>query len=480
MAIGSTQPAVAGESAAPHLKRVLGTWDLTWLCVVAITNLNVVPVIASNGPVTTWLWLLALAFFFWPQGIAVIELAQRYPAEGGIYIWAKEAFGDFHGFMCGWCYWTTNMFYIPTLLFYLAGIPAYIGGKATAHLSSNSMFFFLLTTGLLWLILILNIRGLGVGKWINNLGGMGTMVAALVLIGLGVSVLLRGGAEFKMSDFGFGGDYQLISAFGVICFGLVGLELGPVMGDEIHDPRRTVPKSVVYGGVLSGVLYVGATLSVLLSVPQRDVAVVQGVLQAVDRMTAGQNLGWILAPLAVLMATAIAGCVSAWSAGSARIMFVSGLDRYLPAALGQIHPRYNTPHIALTTQAVVCTLLIAMSFIGAGVKEAYVTLLDLAVVLQMLSYLYLFGALLWLVRKGEHLYLRRTKLWFAAASGLAATTLGMIVAFIPSHQITSIWTFEAKMIVSCVLFLGLGGGLFWYYSRRRRSAGPPITVPTSA
>jgi len=309
---------------------------------------------------------------------------------------------------------------------------------------------------------------------------MGTMVAALVLIGLGVSVLLRGGAEFKMSDFGFGGDYQLISAFGVICFGLVGLELGPVMGDEIHDPRRTVPKSVVYGGVLSGVLYVGATLSVLLSVPQRDVAVVQGVLQAVDRMTAGQNLGWILAPLAVLMATAIAGCVSAWSAGSARIMFVSGLDRYLPTALGQIHPRYNTPHIALTTQAVVCTLLIAMSFIGAGVKEAYVTLLDLAVVLQMLSYLYLFGALLWLVRKGEHLYLRRAKLWFAAASGLAATTLGMIVAFIPSHQITSIWTFEAKMIVSCVLFLGLGAGLFWYYSRRRRTAGPPITASTSA
>ncbi len=467
------EPAVAG---LPHLKRVLGTWDLTWLCVVAVTNLNVVPVIASNGPITTWLWLLALAFFFWPQGIAVIELAERFPAEGGIYIWAKETFGDFHGFMCGWCYWTTNMFFIPTLLFYLAGIPAYIGGKATADLSSNGTFFFLLTTGLLWLTVILNIRGMGVGKWINNLGGIGTMIATLALVALGVSVLSRGGAEFKWSDFSFGGDYRLIGAFGVICFGLVGLELGPVMGDEIRDPRRTVPKSVVYGGLLSGTLYVGATLSVLLSVPQRDVAVVQGVLQAVDKMTAGQNLGWILAPLALLMCAAIAGSVSAWAAGSARIMFVSGLDRYLPAALGKIHPRYNTPHIALIAQGVICTSLIAMSFIGAGVKEAYVTLLDMAVVLQMLSYLYLFAVLLMVVRKGENLYLGRTKLWFAAASGLTATTIGIVVAFVPSHQITSIWIFESKMILSCALFLGLAAALFRYYSRQRTStAGTRLT-----
>jgi len=187
----------------------------------------------------------------------------------------------------------------------------------------------------------------------------------------------------------------------------------------------------------------------------------------VDKMTAGQNLGWLLAPLAVLMCAAIAGSVSAWAAGSARVMFVSGLDRYLPAELGRIHPRYNTPHIALVAQGLICTALIAMSFIGAGVKEAYVTLLDMAVVLQMLSYLYLFAVLLMVVRKGQNLYLSRTKLWFAATSGLAATTIGLIVAFIPSHQITSIWIFEGKMIVSCTVFLGLAGALFRYYSRRR-------------
>src|SRR5262249_38325882 len=120
-------PEPATDGAQPQLKRALGPWDLTFLSVVAIANLNLVPVIAASGPITVWLWLAALLLFLLPQGIAVIELAHRYPVEGGLYVWSKEAFGDFHGFMCGWAYWTTNMFYLPTLLFYMGGILSYAG-----------------------------------------------------------------------------------------------------------------------------------------------------------------------------------------------------------------------------------------------------------------------------------------------------------------------------------------------------------------
>ena len=88
----------ANDPDQPHLKRVLGRCDLVLLFVVAVFNLNVVPSIAANGGVTVWLWIISLLLFFWPQGIAVIELAHRYPGEGGVYLWAKEVFGDFHGF----------------------------------------------------------------------------------------------------------------------------------------------------------------------------------------------------------------------------------------------------------------------------------------------------------------------------------------------------------------------------------------------
>ena len=91
------------QNGTAHLKRALGRWDLVALFVVAVFNLNVVPSIAANGGVTVWLWIISLLMFFWPQGIAVIELAHRYPGEGGVYLWAKEVFGEFHGFLSGWC-----------------------------------------------------------------------------------------------------------------------------------------------------------------------------------------------------------------------------------------------------------------------------------------------------------------------------------------------------------------------------------------
>ena len=254
----------------------------------------------------------------------------------------------------------------------------------------------------------------------------------------------------------------------MICFGLVGLELGPVMGDEIRDPQRSVPQGVLWGGILAGLVYVTATLALLLAVPQQEVKVVQGVLQAVDKMTSG-GTRWILPALAVVLAVALAGATSAWLSGSARIIFVSGIDRYLPKVLGKVHPRFATPHIALVAIATLSSLLVCMSFIGATVKEAYVTLLDLSVVLQMISYLYLYATLARVAfgkTAGDGFY-GKARLRFAAVGGLAATVVGGAVAFVPSRQIDSIWRFELKMVLTCVLFMGLAAGLFWYYSRRR-------------
>jgi len=464
--------AVPTTEAKPHLKRALGPWDLTFLSVVAIANLNLVPVIAANGPITVWLWLAALLLFLLPQGITVIELAHRHPAEGGLYVWTKDAFGDFHGFMCGWAYWTTNMFYLPTLLFYLGGILAYAGPKSVAGLAESPVFFFLLTVGLLWLTALLNIRGIGVGKWVNNSGGWGTLIGAGVLVGLAIAVVWRHGVALPASSFAIRGlDWSIMSSFGVICFGLVGLELGPVMGDEIRDPQRSVPQGTFRGGMLAGLVYVTATLALLLAVPQQEVKIVQGVLQAVDKMTAmGVGARWMLTALAGVLAVAIAGSTSAWLGGSARIIFVSGIDRYMPKVLGRVHRKFATPHIALIAIATLSSLLVSMSFIGASVKEAYVTLLDLAVVLQMISYLYLYAALAKVAfskTAGEGFY-SKGRLRFAAIGGLAATVVGGAVAFVPPRQVDSAWRFELKMVGNCAVFLGLAALLFWYYSRHRQ------------
>ncbi len=455
-----------------ELKRVVGRTDLVLLFVVAIVNLNVVPVIASGGAVTVWLWLLALAFFFWPQAVAVIEMSRRQPGEGGIYLWVKGVFGDFHGFVSGWCYWTNNVFYVPTVILYLVGIAVYVAGPRAAHLADDHRFIAVVSLCLLWILVAVNVRGLGVGKWVNNLGGVGTSLAASALIGLAVLVARTKGIGISAADFRIAdADWRLISSFGVICFGLVGLELGSVMGDEIRDPERTIPAAVAWGGLLSGVLYLGATLAVLVAVPQQDIRVVQGVLQAVSRMAADTGLALLVPPLAFVLSVSIAGIASAWLGGSARIPFVAGLEAYLPPALGRLHPRFATPYVALITHGALSSLFVLMSFVGATVKEAYITLLDLAVVLQLVPFLYLYAALIRLSAPGavEAAYFRKGTLRLAGWSGLTTTALGMIVAFVPSRQVASVWLFELKMLLGCGFFLGLSA-LFFFTSRTRKAA----------
>jgi len=461
------------QPAHPHLIRALGRRDLVLLFVVAVFNLNVIPSIAANGGVTIWLWLISLILFFWPQGIAVIELAHRYPGEGGVYLWAKEVFGDFHGFLSGWCYWTNNMLYVPTVMLYFVGVSVYVLGTGHQGLADNKLFAASVSLALLALLTLLNILGLGVGKWINNLGAIGTFIAAAVLIGLGIVIWSRFGTGITAADFKVPANPRFVlNSFGVICFGLVGLELASVMGDEIRDPARTLPGAVFWGGLISGTLYVAVTLTLLISVG-KSVNVLQGVVQAVSGMGARVGITWITIPFAIMLSVAVAGIGSAWTGGCARIPFVAGLDSYMPSWLGNIHPRYATPYAALIVQGIVSGVLVILNFAGAGVQETFQKLLSLAVVLQLFPFAYMFAALVKFavtepVPRGQY---SRTTLFLAGTSGLVTTVLGGAVVFFPAQQITSLWSYELWMFGGTLFFIGLAAFFFFVYGRHKTVQG---------
>ena len=466
----------AGAASAPeqpHLKRVLGRRDLVLLFVVAVFNLNVVPSIAANGGVTIWLWLIALVLFFWPQGIAVIELAHRYPGEGGVYLWAKEVFGDFHGFLSGWCYWTNNMMYVPTVMLYFVGVSVFILGPGHEGLADNRVFAMIASVVLLALLVWLNVLGLGVGKWINNLGGIGTFIAAFLLMILGVIVCVRFGTHIQWSDFQVPANPRFVlNSFGVICFGLVGLELASIMGDEIENPRKTLPGAVAWGGVLSGLLYIGVTLTLLVAVDKNSISVLQGIVQAVSHMAGQVHVGWIVAPFAFLLSLSIAGIGSAWLGGSARIPFVAGLDSYMPAWLGKIHTRYATPYAALIVHGAVSLILVAVNFLSTGnVQASFQSLLSLAVVLQLIPFLYVFGAIVKIAldSKFQRLQYSRSTLFAAGVSGTVTTAIAMVVAFFPAQQISSVLRYEIWMAGGTLLFIGLAAFFFYVYGSRKQA-----------
>jgi amino acid transporter len=450
---------------------------LALLFVVAVLNLNTVSSIATSGPVALWLWLAALLCFFLPQGIAVIELSHRYPAEGGLYLWNKEVFGDFHGFIAGWAYLTTNVFYIPLVLLYLIGIGLYVGGPRARMLIDKPLVAFSAVLFALFLITLVNVVGLAVGKWVNNLGGIGTLIASAALIGLSAWTFGKHDASLQLSDLVHVHlDWTIVSAFGAICFSLIGLELASIMGDEIRNPERTLPSAIALGGVACGLLYVATTAALLIAIPTGQIGVVQGIIEAISRMSQKVGLPWILPALAIILSTSVIGIASAWLTGAARLPFVFGLDRYLPAALGKLHPRYKTPHVALIAQSTVCALFLAMSFAGAAVKEAFITMLDLSAVLNLVPYVYIFAAILMLASNKKaalrpHGHFRNYTLRTVGSVGLFTTMLAISVVFVPSKQVGSVLLFELKMCSGSLFLLGLGA--FFFYNGRRKAARRP-------
>jgi len=473
----------------PHLPRVLGLAGLSLFLVAALVNLNSIPVVGSIGPAAFVFWVLGFLFFFLPQSVAVIELSSRFPQEGGIYTWSKRAFGNFHGFLSGWCYWTNNIFYIPTLLFYIVGFAAFVGGEATSGLANDPFMMSLISLALLWIITGFNIIGLRFASIIQALGVAGTALTASILVVVGVVAVRSHGIANPLESGSVAtafGDWRTLSLLSIVCLNFVGLELGSVMGDELKEPRRIIPRAVLIAGGVTILLYLVATAALQASIPASEIGIIDGILQGVHRTATQLNMLWVVAPVAILMSLNAAGNASAWLAGSARIPFVIGIDRFLPAAFGSIHPRFHTPHVSLAVQAFASSLFIIISAIGASVRDMYLVLLQTTVILQLIPYLYMFAALV-VIRRDPKRYgagegfFRSTPIVSAMGIvGFLVTLAGVLLAFIPPAGVTDIWNFEVKTTLGAASFLIPALILFALKARRIRRASlipTPVRVP---
>src|SRR5258705_2544637 len=157
-----------------------------------------------------------------------------------------------------------------------------MGGPAWQTWASNSTYFILVAMAGLAVAVTMNVVGLNVGKWLNNVGAIAGWTPALFLMALGVVAWSRFGSATSMSATAFVPSMRLkdIIFWSTIAFAFGGVESGSTMGEEIKDARRTVPRSILAaGGVLSR-LYIPATLSVLFALPREQSSGVQGIMQA--------------------------------------------------------------------------------------------------------------------------------------------------------------------------------------------------------
>src|SRR5262245_60774554 len=235
----------------------MGFRDVLLFIITAGTNLQWVATAAAGGASSIVVWFIGFFAMALPLAICVIALSSRHPEEGGVYVWAKIAFGDFAGFMSGWTYWMSNLPYFPGVLYFAAGNGLFLAGQRYRHLSSSATYFIVFSLLALAAALAMNLVGLKVARLLNNLGAHARLAGAAILIALGTLAYARLGSatSFDAAAVTPHLDLRVMVFWSTIAFALTGLESVSFMGGEIHDAARVVPRAIVWSLPIILIIY---------------------------------------------------------------------------------------------------------------------------------------------------------------------------------------------------------------------------------
>jgi len=373
----------------------MGFRDVVFFIVTAGTNLQWVAAAAAGGASSIVVWFIGFLAMAVPLAFCVISLSSRHPEEGGVYVWAKVAFGDFAGFITGWSYWMSNLPYFPGVLYFACANALYAGGARWIGYSASAPYFIVASLIGLTLGTIVNVAGVEIGKWLSNIGAIARWLATAVLVVVGAAAWAKFGSATSFSGRALlpGTHLKDIIFWSTIAFAMTGLESASFLGDEIRDARRTVPRAILVSLPIILIIYLAGTISVLVAVPSSEVTTsLQVIMQAIARVEARTGLTGISPVAGALIALTALGSVGAWLASVARIPFVAGLDRYLPPSFGRIHPRWGTPWVALVVQAAVTAVFVFLGQAGTSVRGAYDAFVSMTIIWYFIPFLYLFAA----------------------------------------------------------------------------------------
>ncbi len=466
----------------PQLRRTMGFWDVLLFNIAAVLGPRWIAAAAHNGTSSISLWVLAAVLFFLPTALIIIELSTRYPAEGGLYVWSKEAFGDFHGFVAGWSYWIYTFFYFPGLLTASVAMSVYIGGAKFEYLASNRWYLFFASLGLLAIPVVLNLVGLDIGKWLQNAGGISTYAPLLMLVGIGGYLWLHHGSvtHFSWKSSLPVWNLDTVNFWSNIAFAFTGMELVCALSEEVREPRKTFPRAIYASAVMIAGIYIVATIALLMILPAETVDPRTGVFQAITSGSTILGIAWFGIVAALLVTVGNAGGVGATVAGVARVPFVAGVDHYLPSFFGKIHPRWKTPYIAILIQAGISALVLGLAQIKSNPKEAYQSLVDIATILYFVPFLYMYACFIKLAYRKDRGVDSRTVLvpggkagvWIAGLLAFTITLGSMILAVIPPGEVENKLVFELKIIGATVISIAIGVALYWRGARKKAASLP--------
>ena len=460
------------EQQSAALKKPLALRDLVLTQILFVVGSSWVGTAAKLGQAHLFFWLLAIVLFYIPQAAVVIYLSRVMPLEGGIYQWAKLAFNEFAGFMVAWNLWLLSIMVIALGGMFVTNNISYAIGDSAAWMPHSKWCVSLVSCTMVAGLGLIAVRGLSLGKWVHNVGGLLMLAIYAGLIALPFVALMRGDlkeyhplvlAAPTMSIF------YCVNIFTKLSIGaLSGFEYVAILAGETRSPARDIGRSVLIASPIIALAFILGTSSVLAFIGDKPIDLIGPVPQTL-------RLGLRLFPIAsaiasiaiILMTLRTIASTSVHVTGSSRLPMVAGWDRLLPSWFSRLHPKFKTPiNSVIFVSALTLTIGIA-SQIGAGIQEAFQLVDNASNVFYGIVYATLFAIPLigaTGLRTGAGIWLR-----VAALCGFLVALSAIFFTIYPIIDVPSPLSFALKIVAVTAIANAIGIAIYLAGKRRQRA-----------
>ena len=447
------------------LRRELGIADLVLAQILVIIVPEFFGTAVKAGSSHVVLWLLAIGLFFIPLALVVAHLNRLMPLEGGLYEWARLAFGDRTGFLVGWNIWLLQTVQVSQIALVTTTYISYAAPR-TAWIATSRPALVCAAVAMIALMMVVARLGLGIGKWVSNVGSIFTVFILIVLIVLPYIQVWRGYlpayhplplALPPMTLFS-------VSVFSKMTFGaLSGFEIVATFAGESHNPGRNIARSILVTAPIIALLYILGTSGILAFVSPEAVDVIGPIPQALRSGLRLGSMGLIVAIAILLLLLNYICSYTLYFSANTRLPMVAGWDHLLPRWFTRLHPRHGTPVNSILFMGGVALAASTAVLIGTGNQESFVLLQTWAWTFYGLAYLAMFAIPLFSAKeKGL-----RPGMWLrlGAASGFLVTLVFVAFSVQPVIPVASKLGYSLK--VAAVVLGGNIAGWMIYRAQRR-------------
>lgn len=442
------------------MSKKLTVFSLAMINMAAVISVRNWPTIAEYGFSSLFFLGVAALLFFIPVSMVAAELATGWPKTGGVFVWVKEAFGHRTGFLAVWLLWAENLVYYPALISFIAGTVAFVFSPA---LTQNTWYILGFVVVLFWGTTLANLLGMRFSGWISSFGVLfGTMIPGGLIIILGILWYLNGNPlQISLTWESFIPDMssprELVLFSGVLV-SLCGMEMSAVHARDVANPQKNYPRAILLSVILILGLYLLGVLAIASVIPQTQISLVAGSLQAFSVFVGSYGLQWMTPAIAILLSFGAFGTLSTWIAGPSKGLLAAAQSGDLPPLFRRLN-RHGMPVALLVTQAIIVTLFSAVFVFMPTVSSAYWILNATLAQLYLVMYILMFAAAIKL--RYKYPGVKRTYkipggflgMWIVGGLGLVGSLATFLIGFFPPAQIATgnIFVYVSFLVFSIIV-----------------------------